>query len=258
VQAAYLELATALAKVGESLERSGIGRGGFARSDRLGYLTSCPSNLGTALRIAVVVRLPLLLSDADAGGEGGVTEWLARRRLACRGGIDEGGQQLQGVLEVSNRDRFGFSEVDVVNSVVEAVGELVRAEQRLEEGLPALLGSSQSAAVVEEVVPPPPPPLPIASQPPQQPPETVAIDDLEDVRTKMRSVLEESYRSGSLKAVLGGLESDVSNTQDRAIGMLETSYADGSLSEVLQATGRDNVELDAATVELARLELRET
>merc|ERR1712100_562977 len=98
-------------------------------------------------------------------------------------------------------DRFGVSEVDVVNSVVEAVCEPVRAEQRLEEGMPALLGSSPK----EEM--PPPPTLPAALQP-----ETAEISDLECIRTKMRSVLEESYRNGSLRTVLAGLENDIGAT----------------------------------------------
>jgi len=133
-QAAFTQLANALDGVAESLRRHGDGPTGFAHNERLGFLTSCPTNLGTALRVSVIMQLPLLSRAQD----GRLGAWCQQRRLVVRGAIDQGGFQLKGVLEVSNRDRLGISEVETVNLVVEAVAELVKAEQRLERGEPGL------------------------------------------------------------------------------------------------------------------------
>lgn len=152
VQAAFKEVLDALEHVEHSLrlrQPGGAVSAGFARSERLGFLTSCPSNLGTAMRVGVIARLPLL-TDKE-----GLLKWCMSRGLTVRSAIDEAGAQLKGVLEVSNRDRLGMSEVAAVNMVVEAVASLVAMEQLLETGRYAeatleILAEEEAIAALKE------------------------------------------------------------------------------------------------------------
>ncbi|XP_047430126.1 creatine kinase B-type-like isoform X1 [Mugil cephalus] len=100
----------------------------FMWNEHLGYVLTCPSNLGTGLRAGVHVKLPLL-SKHDKFGD-----VLKRLRLQKRGtgGVDTAA--VGGVFDISNADRLGFSEVELVQMVVDGVNLLVEMEKRLEAG----------------------------------------------------------------------------------------------------------------------------
>ncbi|MCV4432851.1 hypothetical protein OFO98_26935, partial [Escherichia coli] len=91
---------------------------------------TCPSNLGTGLRAGVHNKLPHL------GKHDKFSEVLKRLRLQKRGtgGVDTAA--VGGVFDVSNADRLGFSEVELVQMVVDGVKLLIEMEQRLEQGQP--------------------------------------------------------------------------------------------------------------------------
>ena len=94
----------------------------------LGFILTCPSNLGTGLRAGVHVKLPLLSKDAR------FDDILKKLRLQKRGtgGVDTA--STDGIFDVSNLDRLGFSEVELVQKVVDGVKLLVDMEKCLMEG----------------------------------------------------------------------------------------------------------------------------
>ncbi|XP_075968274.1 creatine kinase, brain b isoform X2 [Anarhichas minor] len=100
----------------------------FMWNEHLGYVLTCPSNLGTGLRAGVHVKLPNV-SKHDKFGD-----ILKRLRLQKRGtgGVDTAA--VGGVFDISNADRLGFSEVELVQMVVDGVNLLVDMEKRLEAG----------------------------------------------------------------------------------------------------------------------------
>ena len=100
----------------------------FMWNEHLGYILTCPSNLGTGLRVGVHVKLPLLSKDERFGSI------LKSLRLQKRGtgGVDTASSD--GVFDVSNSDRLGFSEVELVQRVVDGVKILVEMEKALEGG----------------------------------------------------------------------------------------------------------------------------
>lgn len=102
----------------------------YAWSDRLGYLSTCPSNLGTGLRVQAMVRLPLL------GMQGSRFESLAERfNVQIRGATPMGADNFAGhhaIWEVSNREKLGSTEVAQANVVVYAVQCFVAIEEHLE------------------------------------------------------------------------------------------------------------------------------
>ncbi|MBN3317597.1 KCRS kinase, partial [Atractosteus spatula] len=100
----------------------------FMWNERLGYILTCPSNLGTGLRAGVHVRLPLLSKDPRFG------KILDNLRLQKRGtgGVDTAA--VGDVFDISNNDRIGRSEVELVQLVIDGVNYLIECEKRLEKG----------------------------------------------------------------------------------------------------------------------------
>ncbi|NXN39589.1 KCRB kinase, partial [Rhinoptilus africanus] len=100
----------------------------FMWNPHLGYILTCPSNLGTGLRAGVHIKLPNLGKHEKFG------EVLKRLRLQKRGtgGVDTAA--VGGVFDVSNADRLGFSEVELVQMVVDGVKLLIEMEKHLEKG----------------------------------------------------------------------------------------------------------------------------
>ena len=98
----------------------------FAFSERLGYLTSCPTNLGTAMRASVHIRLPKLSEEMER-----FREICDRHELQIRGIHGEHSESEGGVYDVSNRRRLGITEVEAVTQLAEGVRELIATEKAL-------------------------------------------------------------------------------------------------------------------------------
>jgi protein arginine kinase len=106
---------------------------GFARSERLGYLTSCPSNLGTGLRASVLLHLPAL-SWLEALPE--VVRKVARVGGMTLRGLHGEDSSLEGsFLQLSNQVTLGRSEVELVKSVQHAAVSLIAWERQARERL---------------------------------------------------------------------------------------------------------------------------
>jgi creatine kinase len=101
----------------------------FQKSDNLGYILTCPSNIGNGLRCGVHVKIPLISKDKR------FTALLLKLRLQKRGtgGVDTAA--VGGTFDISNLDRLGRSEVELVQQVIDGVTLLVNMEKRLEKGL---------------------------------------------------------------------------------------------------------------------------
>jgi len=101
----------------------------FMHSEHLGYILACPSNLGTGLRAGALVKIPLLSKKTEFKG------WLGKMGLQARGkgGVDAEAND-EGIFDISNADRLGKSEVDLVNVMIEGVAKCVELEQKLEKG----------------------------------------------------------------------------------------------------------------------------
>ncbi|KAL9184508.1 hypothetical protein ACHAXT_012478 [Thalassiosira profunda] len=100
----------------------------FAYDSRLGYLTSCPTNVGTTMRASVHVRL------TNLGRLPGFFELVERLKLEVRGKYGETDRHYTGVFDISNAERLGKSEVHLINVMVEGTAKLVELEKRLEAG----------------------------------------------------------------------------------------------------------------------------
>ena len=98
----------------------------FAFSEQFGYLTACPSNLGTGLRASVMLFLPALTES------GKIKELVAeaeRLGLTVRGVYGEGSQGEGYTYQVSNEVTLGVSEYDIIKTVEETVEQICVAER---------------------------------------------------------------------------------------------------------------------------------
>jgi protein arginine kinase len=98
----------------------------YAWSPRLGYLTACPSNVGTGLRASAMVHLLglRLLGEVEA-----VERGLERMRLLVRGIGGEGSEAAGQIYQISNMDTLGVTWAGIVGRVSRIVAEVVRQER---------------------------------------------------------------------------------------------------------------------------------
>ena len=98
----------------------------YAFSPRLGYLTACPSNVGTGLRASLMVNLLglRLAEDLEAA-----LRALAALRLTVRGVDGEGTDAAGHLFQISNQGTLGQREDEVLGTLAGHVGELIRQEQ---------------------------------------------------------------------------------------------------------------------------------
>ena len=100
----------------------------FLYSEHLGYITSCPTNLGTAMRASVHIALPNLAKDMEAFKA--ITD---KYYLQIRGIHGEHSQSEGGVYDISNRRRLGITEVQAVQDMHDGVVALIAAEKELQK-----------------------------------------------------------------------------------------------------------------------------
>ena len=98
----------------------------FAHDDHLGYITSCPTNLGTALRASVHIKLPKLCKNMSK-----MEDICAKYNVQLRGIHGEHSDTSSGVFDISNKRRLGLSEKALVQDMINGVRALIDAENSL-------------------------------------------------------------------------------------------------------------------------------
>lgn len=98
----------------------------FAHDDHLGYITSCPTNLGTALRASVHIKLPKLMNNKET-----FNAIADKYYVQIRGIHGEHTETNDGVFDISNRRRLGRSEKELVQDMIDGVRALIDAEKAL-------------------------------------------------------------------------------------------------------------------------------
>lgn len=95
----------------------------FAYNQHLGFITSCPTNLGTAMRASVHIKLPNLSADMKKFEQ--ITD---RYHLQIRGIHGEHSKSEEGIFDISNKRRLGVSEVECVQDMIDGVKALIKIE----------------------------------------------------------------------------------------------------------------------------------
>ncbi|MBT8044123.1 MAG: protein arginine kinase [Verrucomicrobiae bacterium] len=98
----------------------------YAFDHELGYLTACPTNIGTGLRASTMLHLPGLVIGDHIGQ---VIQAVGKLGLAVRGIFGEGTESLGHLFQISNQSTLGESEDDIINRL-ERVIHKVRDQER--------------------------------------------------------------------------------------------------------------------------------
>jgi protein-arginine kinase len=101
----------------------------FQYNDKIGFITACPSNLGTTMRASVHIKLPLLSREPK------FKEIVNNLELDIRGIDGEHSESKESVYDISNKKRLGLSEVDCVNTLYNGIVKLIELEKMLESKL---------------------------------------------------------------------------------------------------------------------------
>lgn len=112
----------------------------FAFSDRIGYLTACPTNVGTGLRASVMLHLPALVL---LGRVKDILTAASRLGLTVRGLFGEGTEAVGHLFQMSNQITLGMSENDIVKNLDSITRQIIEQEraarEQLREQMPVVL-----------------------------------------------------------------------------------------------------------------------
>ena len=103
----------------------------FAYSTRYGYLTVCPTNVGTGMRASVMLHLPALVHEHKIGS---VMSAVGKIGIAVRGMYGEHSAARGNFFQLSNQVTLGRSEQEIVHQLHQVVTSIIDHERRLREG----------------------------------------------------------------------------------------------------------------------------
>ena len=104
----------------------------YAFDDRRGYLTSCPTNVGTGARISVMLHLPAITVTGQVSG---IFANLGQLGMTVRGLYGEGTQFVGNIYQLSNQVTLGQSEEDICNNIWVLTKQVVEQERLMREKL---------------------------------------------------------------------------------------------------------------------------
>ena len=99
----------------------------FAFDPELGYLTQCPTNLGTGLRASVMLHLPGL---TESGAMPRIASNLSKLGLTIRGTYGEGSKSIGALYQLSNQITLGLSENEAIENLRSITVQLMEEERK--------------------------------------------------------------------------------------------------------------------------------
>lgn len=104
----------------------------FAFDPEFGYLTQCPTNLGTGMRASVMLHLPAL---TESGAMSRIAGNLSKLGLTLRGSYGEGSQIVGAMYQLSNQITLGLNENEAIDNLSSITMQLIEQERKARERL---------------------------------------------------------------------------------------------------------------------------
>src|SRR6266567_5533215 len=98
----------------------------YAFSPEIGYLTACPTNIGTGIRVSAMLHLPGLVLAEQINP---IIQSVNKLGLAVRGLYGEGTEALGNVFQVSNQMTLGESELAIVERLEKVLAQIIEHEE---------------------------------------------------------------------------------------------------------------------------------
>lgn len=116
----------------------------IAFDERFGYLTHCPTNLGTGMRASVMMFLPALTM---AGRIGTLASQLSKLGLTMRGLYGEGTSAQGNLYQISNQVTLGLTEEDTIKKLSDVIRQICESERSLRK----LINEEQNPDLVDRI-----------------------------------------------------------------------------------------------------------
>ena len=110
----------------------------YAFSEKEGYLTSCPTNVGTGMRASIMLHLPALVM---VNGINDILKAISKIGYVVRGFYGEGTEVIGNLFQVSNQITLGLSEEEIIDNLEKVSQQIISKEQKVRE---ELLSNSKS------------------------------------------------------------------------------------------------------------------
>lgn len=104
----------------------------FAFNEELGFLTACPTNVGTGIRVSVLMHLPALVMTKEIQK---VFQALQKISLAVRGLYGEGSQAMGDFYQISNQITLGKSEEQLIKNLRDVIPSIISYERKVRQTL---------------------------------------------------------------------------------------------------------------------------
>ncbi|WP_134686755.1 protein arginine kinase [Brevibacillus migulae] len=98
----------------------------YAFDETRGYLTSCPTNVGTGIRASVMLHLPALVMTQQINR---ILQAINQVGLVVRGLYGEGSEALGNLFQLSNQVTLGMSETDILSNLFSVANQIIEQER---------------------------------------------------------------------------------------------------------------------------------
>lgn len=131
----------------------------YAFDEKLGYLTACPTNIGTGLRGSVMLHLPALTINNEMNR---VLNAITQVGMTIRGLYGEGSKVVGNIYQISNQITLGLTEEEILNNIAAVVSQIINQENyarqfimnkykyELEDRILRSLGILKTAVIMSE------------------------------------------------------------------------------------------------------------
>ncbi len=104
------------------------GKLSYAFSEKYGYLTTCPTNVGTGMRVSFMLHLPAL---SMTGHIDELFAAIGKLGIAVRGVYGEGSKSTGHIYQISNQVTLGLAEEEIIEKLTEVVNRIITQEKEL-------------------------------------------------------------------------------------------------------------------------------
>lgn len=104
----------------------------FSFDKKWGYLTACPTNIGTGMRASVMLHLPCMVLTGQINS---LMEAITKLGLTIRGLYGEGSEFIGDLFQISNQITLGFSEEEIIAKLHSVVKETIKRERQIRKYL---------------------------------------------------------------------------------------------------------------------------
>ena len=104
----------------------------YAFDEHFGFLTTCPTNVGTGMRASVMLHLPGLVLTGQIGP---TIQGIGKLHLAVRGIFGEGSNNSGNLFQISNQSTLGESELKIIDELESVIRQLIQQEKNARRSL---------------------------------------------------------------------------------------------------------------------------